>query len=44
MPRSFAFLIVALALVIGAIVLLSGRATKQPTHIIEADVTANAAG
>lgn len=42
MPRGLAVLIVLVALVIGAMFLLSSRVKEQPLHTIEADVTANA--
>jgi len=44
MPRGLAVLIVLVALVVGAMFLLSSRAKEQPLHTIETDVTANAAG
>ena len=44
MPRGIIFLIVLLVLVIGGAVLLSSRVKQQPTHTIEVDVAANAAG
>jgi hypothetical protein len=44
MPRGLAVLIVLVALVIGAMFLLSSRVQEQPLRTIETDVTANAAG
>lgn len=44
MPRGLAVLIVLVVLVVGAMFFLSNRVKEQPTHTIEADVTANAAG
>jgi len=44
MPRGLAVLIVLVALVVGAMFLLSSRAKEQPPHTTETDVAANAAG
>ncbi len=40
MSRSVALILILLALIIGALFLLSGNATEVPTRTIETDVTA----
>ena len=42
MSRRIALLLIFLALIIGALFLLSSQATEQPTRTIETDVTAPA--
>ena len=44
MPKGIIVLIVILALIVGGAILLSSRVKQQPTHTIEANVAANAAG
>ena len=43
MPRGLIFLVIAILLLVGGIVLLSRSAEEAPVQTMEADVTANAA-